>query len=228
MGTNPVLRLRFRAGDSSRRNGISEILARGETIRVIVNGADNDRVGRRTTAGPPGMHRLQLPDPLQSRSRNVEIRSGNPGRRRSPARLDRTRKARSSVDGQEPIVESWRMHIEAWPIPPSSARTGRARRAFCRRGVDRKSRTRGDGSGPPEAFPMQWERTSNDRYAISALGVTLPNVVLSGTEPDPHHAGRVAPGENASQSKPTRSSARRFSQVPVLRNDRVGPGHDRS
>jgi serine/threonine protein kinase len=102
-----------------------------------------------------------------------------------------------SNGADDPLVGTWKMLMGPWPYTATFQANGTGEGRF-HPDVLKAIKNKNNGGGPPETFPMTWEKIAAGKYSITMLGVTSPDFVLNGdrlTCPRWEH-----PGERLSRS----------------------------
>jgi len=103
----------------------------------------------------------------------------------------------TSNGADDPIVGTWSMLMGPWPYTAKFQANGTGEGRF-HPDVLKAIKNKNKGSGPPETFPMSWEKIEAKTYSITMLGVTSRDFILNGdrlTCPRWEH-----PGERLSRS----------------------------
>lgn len=125
-------------------------------------------------------------------------------------------------DVGDPIVGTWSMQMGPWPYTAELHTNGTGEGRF-NPDVLKAIKNKNNGSGPPETFPMTWEKIAATTYSITMLGVTSRDIVLNGDRlacPRWQHPGeRLSTYSNSIQlSDPDRKAAEYvFSHNGIIR-----------
>jgi serine/threonine protein kinase len=77
----------------------------------------------------------------------------------------------------DPIVGTWRIHMGPWPYTAELYADGSGEGRF-HPDILIAIKNKNNGSGPPESFPLNWEKKMNNTYSISGLGATMRDITL--------------------------------------------------
>lgn len=105
--------------------------------------------------------------------------------------------SRMASGADDPIVGTWSVQMGPWPYTAVFHANGTGEGRF-HPDVLKAIKSKNNGDGPPETFPMTWEKIEAKTYAMTMLGVTSRDFVLNGdhlTCPRWQH-----PGERLSKS----------------------------
>lgn len=82
-------------------------------------------------------------------------------------------------DADDPMVGTWSMQMGPWPYTAEFRANGTGEGRF-HPDVLKAIKNKNNGSGPPETFPMTWEKIAAKTYSMTMLGVTSSELVLDG------------------------------------------------